>query len=146
MSSAKAAPEAAPASAAASSPAVKVKKPVPAVVTAYLLAYNLLAASSWAYVLFLIVQHLVVHGRTIPTLYAAISTPLYFAQSLAILEVFHSLLGFVSSPVSTTAMQVYSRLQLVWGIFYLVPESRHHLGFVLATTVGDTETHRRACD
>ena len=123
------------ATAPAASSTVKVKKPVAPAVTAYLLVYNLLAAASWAYVLFLILQHFAIQGRSIQTLYDVISTPLYFAQSLAILEVFHSMLGFVSSPVVTTVMQVYSRLQLVWGIFYIVPESRHHLGFVLATTV-----------
>jgi very-long-chain (3R)-3-hydroxyacyl-CoA dehydratase len=37
-------------------------------------------------------------------------------QSFAALEVVHSLLGWVRSPVSTTAMQVASRLILVWGI------------------------------
>ena len=123
------------ASTAAATPAFKVKKPNSAITTAYLLAYNLLAAASWAYVLFLIVQHLGLQSKSIATLYDAISTPLYFAQSLAILEIFHSLFGLVSSPVITTVMQVYSRLQLVWGIFYLVPESRVHLGFVLAATV-----------
>jgi very-long-chain (3R)-3-hydroxyacyl-CoA dehydratase len=122
-------------SAAAASPAVKVKKPVSPIVTAYLLAYNLLAAASWAYVLYLIVQHLALRGKSIATLYDAIHMPLYFAQSLAILEIFHSLFGLVSSPVVTTMMQVYSRLQLVWGIFFLVPESRVHMGFVLAATV-----------
>ena len=37
-------------------------------------------------------------------------------QSFATLEVIHSLLGWVRSPVPTTAMQVASRLILVWGI------------------------------
>ena len=37
-------------------------------------------------------------------------------QSFAILEIIHSLLGWVRSPVPTTAMQVASRLILVWGI------------------------------
>ncbi|KII92249.1 hypothetical protein PLICRDRAFT_466165 [Plicaturopsis crispa FD-325 SS-3] len=37
-------------------------------------------------------------------------------QSTALLEVAHALLGWVRSPVQTTAMQVASRLFLVWGI------------------------------
>ncbi|UZJ53486.1 hypothetical protein CBS101457_002806 [Exobasidium rhododendri] len=37
-------------------------------------------------------------------------------QSGAILEVVHAALGFVKSPVPTTAIQVASRLWLVWGI------------------------------
>lgn len=37
-------------------------------------------------------------------------------QSLAILEVVHAALGWVRSPVPTTAIQVASRLFLVWGV------------------------------
>ena len=43
------------------------------------------------------------------------------AQTAAILEVLHSLVGLVRAPVGTTAMQVASRLWLVWGILDLVP-------------------------
>lgn len=37
-------------------------------------------------------------------------------QSGAVLEIVHAALGFVKSPVPTTAIQVASRLWLVWGI------------------------------
>lgn len=37
-------------------------------------------------------------------------------QSLAIMEVVHSLLGFVRSPLFTTAIQVWTRYVLVWGV------------------------------
>lgn len=37
-------------------------------------------------------------------------------QSGAIVEVIHAFIGFVKSPVPTTAIQVTSRLWLVWGI------------------------------
>jgi hypothetical protein len=37
-------------------------------------------------------------------------------QSGAVLEVVHAAIGFVKSPVPTTAIQVASRLWLVWGI------------------------------
>ena len=129
--------------ASSSSTPVKAKKPVSPIVTAYLLAYNLIAAASWAYVLYLIVNHFAIEGKKIETLFDVIHQPLYFAQSLAILEVLHSLFRLVSSPVFTTAMQVYSRLQLVWGIFYLVPDSRYHLGFVLAATVSSLTSIER---
>lgn len=39
-----------------------------------------------------------------------------FVQSLAILEVVHAAVGFVRSPVPTTAIQVASRLFMVWGV------------------------------
>ena len=37
-------------------------------------------------------------------------------QSLAILEVVHAAIGWVRSPVATTAIQVASRLFMVWGV------------------------------
>jgi len=127
-----AAPASAAPAVAAAAGGKKARKPVGPLVTAYLLAYNLLAAAAWSYVLFLIGMHLAADG-SIYTLYAPIHRALYFAQSLAILEVLHAMLGFVPSPVATTALQVASRLMLVWGIFYPVPESRTTLGFFLAT-------------
>lgn len=130
---------------ASTAPAVKVKKAASPIVTAYLLAYNLIAAASWAYVLSLIVRHFAVEKQGIDTLYTAIDMPLYFAQSLAVLEIFHSLFGLVSSPVFTTVVQVFSRLQLVWGIFYIVPDSRTQIGFVLATTVRLKQHRERQC-
>lgn len=137
MSAAAAPSTAAPAAAAGSvaAPGAKpARKPVGPLVTAYLLAYNVLAAASWSYVLFLIVRHLA-DGGSADTLYAPIHQALYFAQSLAILEVLHAMVGFVPSPVATTALQVASRLMLVWGIYAVVPESRPTMGFLLATLV-----------
>jgi len=43
-------------------------------------------------------------------------------QTFAILEVVHVILGWVRSPLATTAMQVSSRLFLVWGIADQFPE------------------------
>ena len=39
-----------------------------------------------------------------------------WVQTLAVLEIIHAALGLVRSPLGTTAMQVFSRLALVWGI------------------------------
>jgi hypothetical protein len=39
-----------------------------------------------------------------------------FVQTGALLEVLHVLLGMVRSPLVTTAMQVASRIYLVWGV------------------------------
>lgn len=41
---------------------------------------------------------------------------LALVQSLAILEVVHAAIGWVRSPVATTAIQVASRLFMVWGV------------------------------
>jgi very-long-chain (3R)-3-hydroxyacyl-CoA dehydratase len=39
-------------------------------------------------------------------------------QSLAALEILHSLIGFVRAPFMTTAMQVASRYLVVWGVMF----------------------------
>ncbi|WWC93110.1 uncharacterized protein L201_008076 [Kwoniella dendrophila CBS 6074] len=48
-----------------------------------------------------------------------------FIQSLAILEIFHTALGLVKSPLGTVASQVASRLWTVWGVVEAVPEVSH---------------------
>jgi very-long-chain (3R)-3-hydroxyacyl-CoA dehydratase len=58
-----------------------------------------------------------VSTNRIPNIFNLTFSPLLLAtQSLALLEVVHSLVGLVRAPVMTTAMQVASRLLLVWGI------------------------------
>ena len=52
-------------------------------------------------------------GATLHTFAGALVA---LVQSGAILEVIHAAVGFVKSPVPTTAIQVASRLWLVWGI------------------------------
>jgi len=47
------------------------------------------------------------------------------------MEIIHSLLGWVRSPVFSTGMQVGSRLLLVWGILHVAPTTRQHAGFAL---------------
>lgn len=48
--------------------------------------------------------------------FARIGPQTALVQTFALLEVVHALLGWVRSPLQTTAMQVASRLFLVWGI------------------------------
>ena len=84
----------------------------------YLFTYNALAFTLWAtsttYAALLLTQQ-----TPLPTILNKIYNPyLLTAQSLAILEILHSLLGLVRAPVMTTLMQVASRLLLVWGIMY----------------------------
>ncbi|KAF9529320.1 tyrosine phosphatase-like protein, partial [Crepidotus variabilis] len=58
------------------------------------------------------------------TTYSRVGSQTTFVQSFAILEVVHALLGWVRSPIQTTAMQVASRLFLVWGVTEQFPEVR----------------------
>ncbi|VVB18300.1 unnamed protein product [Arabis nemorensis] len=59
--------------------------------------------------------------------YDAIEKPLQLAQTAAVLEILHGLVGLVRSPVSATLPQIGSRLFLTWGILYSFPEVRSHL-------------------
>lgn len=52
----------------------------------------------------------------IANVYLSSATFAKWVQTVALAEVLHSLLGLVRAPVLTTAMQVASRLLLVWGI------------------------------
>lgn len=64
------------------------------------------------------------HGlqRSAPSmLWTSIELPLKIVQTAAILEVVHTLLGLVRSPWSTCALQVFSRLYVLWAIMAAVP-------------------------
>lgn len=54
--------------------------------------------------------------RRAASAYTVVGPETTLVQSFAILEVVHAALGWVRSPVQTTAMQVASRLFLVWGV------------------------------
>jgi very-long-chain (3R)-3-hydroxyacyl-CoA dehydratase len=45
-----------------------------------------------------------------------------WTQTLAVLEVVHAALGWVRSPILTTASQVASRVYTVWGVVEAVPK------------------------
>jgi len=98
----------------------------------YLVAYNVVSMGFWAVTLAKIAMHFAA-GRKQDTLFDAIHTPLFVGQSLAVLEIFHSLTGLVSSGFMSALIQVSSRLLLVWGVTALSPESRVGWGFTLMT-------------
>jgi very-long-chain (3R)-3-hydroxyacyl-CoA dehydratase len=54
--------------------------------------------------------------RRATTTFTRVGARTAFVQSFAILEVLHALSGWVKSPLQITAMQVSTRLFLVWGI------------------------------
>ncbi|KAJ3827979.1 PTPLA-domain-containing protein [Lentinula raphanica] len=54
--------------------------------------------------------------RRAATTFGRVGVTTAWVQSCALLEVVHVALGWVRSPLQTTAMQVSSRLFLVWGI------------------------------
>lgn len=87
----------------------------------YLLAYNFTSMFLWAVCTLhaaINIPLLAPKGH-LPAIFTYIYTPLLTTtQSLAVLEILHSLFGIVRAPLLTTTMQVSSRLLLVWGVMY----------------------------
>ena len=61
-------------------------------------------------------QVLVPFVRRAGEAYGAVGVATAVVQTTAVLEIVHALVGWVSSPVGTTASQVASRLFAVWGV------------------------------
>lgn len=90
----------------------------------YLLAYNAISFFLWSTVTLraiLLMPALASHGK-LYGIYDALFTFLRATQTLALLEIAHAALGLVRANPVTTAMQVASRLMLVWGVLTPYPE------------------------
>ena len=127
----------------------------------YLGLYNLCSALGWGYIDYLLVNHLFIEGKCVPVgrgtrtlcimevlthgglllistfgrpldeVYDTIEMPLKIVQTAAVLEIVHSMLKLVRSPVFTTVIQVSSRLFLVWAVSHWAPPGRQSLFFAL---------------
>jgi hypothetical protein len=96
----------------------------------YLIAYNFASALGWAYVLYLAVTCF--HARDTPKdAWVKFGKPLMVVQTTMAMEILHALVGFVPSPVFVTALQVSSRLWVVWGATYYAPECQSHWSLYL---------------
>lgn len=87
----------------------------------WLARYNQLSSVLWLGVLFGVLWKFNSSGQ--PITYQDTNLYVTGVQSLALVEVYNSAVGNVRSPVFTTAMQVASRLVLVFGIVQLLPQS-----------------------
>mmetsp|Transcript_41646 Transcript_41646/g.124487 ORF Transcript_41646/g.124487 Transcript_41646/m.124487 type:complete len:218 (-) Transcript_41646:489-1142(-) len=67
-------------------------------------------------ILGLTVRVAIMEGGSSADVYKAVDLPLKVAQSAAFLEIVHSALGIVRSPLFITTTQVFSRLWILWGI------------------------------
>ncbi|KAK0113207.1 hypothetical protein ONS95_014902 [Cadophora gregata] len=87
--------------------------------TQYLILYNFVNAVLWLTVLgrVLLLVPLVGFGRVYP----GVGRFCKWTQTLALLEVVHAAVGLVRAPIGTTAMQVASRILLVWGVVDTFP-------------------------
>ncbi|KAM3756760.1 hypothetical protein ACB098_02G136900 [Castanea mollissima] len=91
----------------------------------YLSVYNWTVFVGWFQVLYLAVKTVRESGHQ--HVYSAVERPLQLAQTAAILEIFHGLVGLVRSPVSATLPQIASRLYLTWFILWSFPQTQTHI-------------------
>ncbi|PWY87707.1 PTPLA-domain-containing protein [Aspergillus heteromorphus CBS 117.55] len=103
-------------------PKPKSAKPPSKPTRVYLTLYNLLSFTLWATSTVHALSLLLLQQTPLPQIFTAVFPLLLATQSLALLEILHSVVGLVRAPVFTTAMQVASRILLVWGIMYLFRE------------------------
>ncbi|PIA56159.1 hypothetical protein AQUCO_00700484v1 [Aquilegia coerulea] len=87
----------------------------------YLTLYNWTVFTGWAQVLYFAVKTLKESGHE--HVYSAVERPLQLAQTAAVMEILHGLIGLVRSPVSATLPQIGSRLYVTWGILWSFPET-----------------------
>lgn len=106
----------------------------PSMARGYLLLYNASMSLGWLAVLVQLILSLASSPADYVAAYAAAQKPLIVFQTGAILEVLHCFVGLVRAPVATTALQVGSRLLLVWGVAEPVVEVRSSP--VVASMVG----------
>lgn len=62
--------------------------------------------------------------RTPDTLYGKVELPLKGVQTLAAMEVLHAMVGLVRASPATTALQVLSRLIVLWGVTHFAPAAQ----------------------
>ncbi|KAI1384471.1 PTPLA-domain-containing protein [Hypoxylon trugodes] len=102
-----------------------VKKSSP-IKNGYLILYNAVSAILWLTVLGRVVGANITGGPL--HVYPAVGEFCKWTQTLAGMEVLHSLFGVVRAPIFTTFMQVFSRYAIVWGITGLFSELAHGQG------------------
>lgn len=99
---------------------------------AYLLAYNIAQIAAWCLVFMKAAVH-VSEKKTFDGLYNEVSYWLKIAQTAAILEIVHCMVGLVRSSVFTTLPQVASRLFILWivtdSLIMKDAANKHTVGF-----------------
>ncbi|OAK97361.1 PTPLA-domain-containing protein [Phaeosphaeriaceae sp. SRC1lsM3a] len=88
--------------------------------TFYLTAYNLLFSTLWTSILITSITQLP-NGKI--HLFNTTAVPARWIQTTSLIEVVHAATGLIKSPVSTTALQVVTRVIQVWMVWFSFPES-----------------------
>ncbi|KAK9463625.1 tyrosine phosphatase-like protein [Lipomyces oligophaga] len=96
-------------------------KPAVSLKTHYLVLYNTISAFFWFAVLLRVLLIMPILGPE--NVAGGVCDFARYVQTGAVLEIVHSAIGLVRSPIFTTVMQVFSRLLLTWGVTWLFPRS-----------------------
>ncbi|KLJ09388.1 3-hydroxy acyl-CoA dehydratase [Blastomyces silverae] len=115
-----------------------VSKPTSTAAQTYLICYNTLSFGLWATIT---VRLIFLLARLAPTghvahIFDALFPLLLFTQSVALLEILHAVVKLVRASPITTAMQVGSRILVVWFVmfFFSVDRIGKEKGVVGATS------------
>ncbi|CAJ1940247.1 unnamed protein product [Sphenostylis stenocarpa] len=111
----------------------------------YLSLYNWTVLFGWCQVLYFVLKTLNDSGHQ--HVYNAAEKPLLFAQTAAVLEILHGLVGLVRSPITATLPQISSRLYLTWGILWSFPETRFHVlvtSLLISWSITEASLHDRS--
>ncbi|CAG8505773.1 545_t:CDS:2 [Paraglomus occultum] len=103
------------------------------IIDTYLFLYNGASFVAWGCVFYMVVLSLLNSGGDFTVVHNDVRDVLTYVQTGAILEVIHVVLGLVKTPLTTTVIQVTSRLYLVWGILAPFPEVRSHWALTTMT-------------
>lgn len=63
-----------------------------------------------------------------------LSVVLKYVQTAACMEILHAIVGVVAASATTTALQVFSRVWVVWAIFEVAPQSTTSFFTLLCVT------------
>ncbi|KAH9866587.1 hypothetical protein J1614_008278 [Plenodomus biglobosus] len=104
----------------------------------YLTSFNAVFATLWASVLVNALVHL--RGGK-EDVFVATASQVRWIQTATLMEVGHSAIGLIKSPLSTTTIQVATRVIQTWLIWYVFPArtaaSRAYPALVLAWALAD---------
>jgi len=86
----------------------------------YLSVYNLFQVALWSYVIGRLLLLVALYDREL--IWKELSSPIWIAQTVAPLEVVHSLIGFTGGGMLPSIAQIFGRNFLLMAVLPYVPE------------------------
>lgn len=96
--------------------------------TAYMVGYNVFQTLGWTIVLIQTLSQLFTGAEPILGMWGNGHIILDIFQTLAVLEIFHCMVGLVRSSVVLTTFQVFSRVFVLWCVLHSAEASQQSMG------------------